>query len=128
MTGRSEMRPIQSWWHATASQAQVHNTISSFIQTVSNCCKFYANFSQMYDDGLMRHAFISITFDVRFIFDHPDHISSCQRWRRTEEDSLHVGTSRMWISNTSSVINQVPLHRKLLLLVSQIWIITVDST
>ena len=26
------------------------------IQTVANCCKFSANFSQTFDDGLIRHA------------------------------------------------------------------------
>ena len=55
MTGR-----WSDWGPANHLSTQHQSEIRASIQTVANCRKFSANFSQTFDDGLIRHAPLSL--------------------------------------------------------------------
>ena len=56
MTGR-----WSDWGPANHLSTQHQSEIRASIQTEANCRKFSANFSQTFDDGLIRHAPISVS-------------------------------------------------------------------
>ena len=56
MTGR-----WSDWGPANHLSTQHQSEIRASIQTEANCRKFSANFSQTFDDGLIRHAPLSVS-------------------------------------------------------------------
>ena len=61
MTGR-----WSDWGPANHLSTQHQSEIRASIQTEANCRKFSANFSQTFDDGLIRHAPISLSLCIRY--------------------------------------------------------------